>query len=89
VDDLKTFPERDIDSSNTVWQVLAAIIDGNDDVEATERLNTLGIEQLRIFRFQVDRARQLVYNVQGRKMREAEEALRQEHESTVKKPAAG
>jgi hypothetical protein len=80
------FPAREIDTEQVVWQALAAVIDGKDDNEAKERLRALGVTELRVFRFQVDRMRTLVYNVQKEKMQEHELEERLKHEAEVNKP---
>ena len=82
----KTLPEREINTSGVVWQALAAVIDGMDDGEAAERLEMLQPEELRVFHFQLDRIRTLTRNIRFRKMKEAEDAAKQEHESEVIKP---
>lgn len=82
---LKTFPERKIEASPVIWQALAAVIDGMDDEEAGDRLEALTPEELRVFHFQLDRIRTLTRNIRFRKMREADEAAKEEHEAGVKK----
>lgn len=86
IGELKTFQERQIESSKMIWQALAAVIDGMNDNEAAERLETLTPDDLRIFHFQLDRIRAMTRNIRFRKMREADEAAKLEHESEVKKP---
>jgi hypothetical protein len=84
--DNAAFPERKIDASQVIWQALAAVIDGMNDEEAAERLETLTPEQLRIFHFQLDRIRAMTGRIRSRKMKEADAAAKQEHEEGVIKP---
>lgn len=81
----KTFPERKIDASQVIWQALAAVIDGMNDGEAKERLEALTPDQLRTFHFQLDRIRTMTRDIRFRKMREADDAAKHEHESGVKR----
>lgn len=82
---VKMFAERTINMSSAVWQALAAVIDGMDDDEAGERLEALTPEELRMFHFQLDRIRTLTRNIRFRKMREAEEEAKEQHEAEVTK----
>lgn len=81
----RTFQERVINTSDVIWQSLAAVIDGQDDDEAKERLEALDVDQLRLFHFQLDRIRTLTYNVRYFKMKRIDEAAKQEHEAEVKR----
>lgn len=80
-----TFPERTIESSKVTWQALAAVIDGMNDEEAAARLEALNPEELRSFHFELDRIRTITRNVRFRKMRDADLAAKEAHESSVKK----
>lgn len=83
--EIKIFTERQIDSSLVIWQALAAVIDGMDDDEAAERLEALSPEELRVFHFQLDRIRTITRNVRFRKMKDADDAAKVEHETGVKR----
>lgn len=86
-EETRVLPEREIKTSGVIWQALAAVIDGMDDEEAKLRLEALNPEELRVFHFQLDRIRTLTRDIRFRKMREADEAAKGEHDAGVKKPA--
>ena len=80
---------REIDTSQPVWQALSAVIDGMDDNEAKERLETLTPDELRTFHFQLDRIRTLTRDIRFRKMREEDLSAKRDHEAGVKMPEEG
>ena len=53
------------------YQSFAAVLAGNDE-EAATRLRALDFEPLRLFHFQIDRLRQIVYRIRKEKFDEAE-----------------
>lgn len=78
-----TFPHRQIDTTLVTYQALASVMDGMNDAEAAQRLNTLSIKELRDFQFQLDRMRAITHNLRKDKMSLADQEAKRDHEARI------